>query len=198
MQVGRLFRYRASSRKLKFSPELYLAHQKAFTASQFLILFCHITRARDSHGSDQVQLFTSSGEEDTDTVLVTARSCRQRGVASGEAKVANPGVQQLCDTNFHLLTVSVIMQLQTTTPQKLDCKRLKVIKVFDEVRLPKFHSAMKTNKSSYPASAATACPLHFLRSWCLTMRKGAPNPLPKNAHIIASSRHLLSTENGRF
>lgn len=130
MQVGRLFRYTASSKKRKFSPELYLAHQKAFTASQFLILFCHITRARDSHRSRQVQLFTSSGEEDTDTVLVTARSCRQRGVASGEAKVANPGVQQLCDTNFHLLTVSVIMQLQTTTPQKLDCKRLKVINGF--------------------------------------------------------------------
>lgn len=71
-------------KKTLFSPELYLAHQKAFTASQFLILFCHITRARDSHRS----LFISSGEE-RDMALVRARSCRQRGVASGEAKVTN-------------------------------------------------------------------------------------------------------------
>lgn len=57
--------------------------------------------------------------EEADMVLVTARSCRQRGVASGEAKVTNHRVQHLCVTNFHLLNISVII-MQTTTLQHLD------------------------------------------------------------------------------
>lgn len=177
-----------SFKKMQFSPELCLAHQKAFTASQFVILFCHITRAR----SHQLHLSTCSGEG-ADTVLVTG-SCRQRGVASGQAKVTNHRVQQLCDTNFHLHSVSVIiMQLHTTTLQHLDwSRRLRIKRFLTRSGLLNF------NKSSYPASAARACPLHFFRSWCLTMKKGAPNPLPKNTHIFASSVHLLSTENGRF
>jgi hypothetical protein len=43
-----------------------------------------------------------------------------------------------------------------------------------------------------------ALPLHFFRSWCLTTIKGKAKPLPKNTTIIASRRHLFSTENGRF
>lgn len=80
------------------------------------------------------------------------------------------------------------------TLQQLGWKRLRS----EQDRLPEFHCAMKSNRSSYPAGAAAAWSLHFFRSWCLTMKKGAPNPLPKNTHIIASSLHLLSTENGRF
>lgn len=133
-------------------------------------------------------------------MVLVAGSCKQRGVASGEAKVTNHRVQQLCDTNLHLHSVSVIiMQLHTTTLQHLDwSRRLRIGKVSDQVRIIEFHCARKSNKSSYPASAARACPLHFFSSWCLTMKKGAPNPLPKNTHIFASSVHLLSTENGRF
>lgn len=40
--------------------------------------------------------------------------------------------------------------------------------------------------------------VYFFRSWCLTIRKGAVNPLPKNAVIIARSFHLLSTGKGIF
>ena len=39
---------------------------------------------------------------------------------------------------------------------------------------------------------------YFLSSWCLTIKKGAANPDPKNKVIIASNLHLFSTENGRF
>ena len=39
---------------------------------------------------------------------------------------------------------------------------------------------------------------HFLSSWCLTIKKGAANPDPKNKVIIASNLHLFSTENGIF
>ena len=39
---------------------------------------------------------------------------------------------------------------------------------------------------------------YFLSSWCLTIKKGAANPDPKNKVIIASNLHLFSTENGIF
>ena len=39
---------------------------------------------------------------------------------------------------------------------------------------------------------------YFLSSWCLTIKKGAANPDPKYRVIIASNRHLFSTENGKF
>ncbi|KAK7828761.1 hypothetical protein U0070_006546 [Myodes glareolus] len=38
----------------------------------------------------------------------------------------------------------------------------------------------------------------WAKSWCLTMKKGAANPDPKYTVIIASKRHLFSTENGKF
>jgi hypothetical protein len=39
---------------------------------------------------------------------------------------------------------------------------------------------------------------YFLSSWCLTIKNGAANPDPKYKVIIASNRHLFSTENGIF
>lgn len=73
-------------------------------------------------------------------VLVTG-SCRQRGVASGQAKVTNHRVQQLCDTNFHLHSVLLCdyyatAHHHTSAPgleQKAEDK-----KVSDKVRITEF------------------------------------------------------------
>lgn len=39
---------------------------------------------------------------------------------------------------------------------------------------------------------------YLLSSWCLTIKKGAGNPDPKNTVVTASYLHVLSTERGIF